>query len=91
VNLCAKINSKAPGNGMVIGSDLYQIVKSLDDFSLSRGVFYRELHSISYLAILPQADSTNEMKRLSKVIVALISESMLRLLLFCLTRMLLYR
>ena len=27
VNLCAKINSKAPLNGMVIGGDLYQIVK----------------------------------------------------------------
>jgi CheY-like chemotaxis protein len=27
VNLCAKINSNAPLNGMVIGGDLYQIVK----------------------------------------------------------------
>ena len=33
VNFCAKINSKAPENGMIIGKDLYQIVKSLDAFS----------------------------------------------------------
>jgi two-component system response regulator ChvI len=31
VNLCAKINSKAPPNGMVIGGDLYQIVKKSYD------------------------------------------------------------
>jgi hypothetical protein len=28
VSLCAKINSMAPINGMVIGSDLYQTVRS---------------------------------------------------------------
>jgi hypothetical protein len=28
VSICAKINSMAPPNGMVIGSDLYQIIKS---------------------------------------------------------------
>jgi class 3 adenylate cyclase len=33
VNLCAKINSKAPRNGMVIGNNLYEIVKSIDDFT----------------------------------------------------------
>ena len=27
VNVCAKINSKAPPNGMVIGEDLYQVIK----------------------------------------------------------------
>ncbi|MGC2426141.1 MAG: response regulator [Nitrososphaeraceae archaeon] len=32
VNLCAKINSKAPPNGMVIGGDLYQIVKKSYDY-----------------------------------------------------------
>jgi class 3 adenylate cyclase len=32
VNICSKINSKAPKNGMVIGSRLYQHVKSLDNF-----------------------------------------------------------
>jgi class 3 adenylate cyclase len=30
VNLCAKINSKASPNGMVIGNDLYQIAKAFD-------------------------------------------------------------
>jgi class 3 adenylate cyclase len=36
MNFCAKINSKAPANGMVIGEDLYQLVKSLEDFRFER-------------------------------------------------------
>jgi two-component system, OmpR family, response regulator ChvI len=32
VNLCAKINSKAPPNGLVIGNNLYEIVKSFDEY-----------------------------------------------------------
>jgi hypothetical protein len=36
MNLCAKINSKAPANGMVIGQDLYQLVKSIEDFCFER-------------------------------------------------------
>ena len=28
MNICSKINSKAPPNGMVIGNDLYQVLKS---------------------------------------------------------------
>lgn len=32
MNLCAKINSKAPPNGMVIGEALYGLVKSFDDY-----------------------------------------------------------
>lgn len=32
VNLCAKINSKAPTNGMVIGGDLHLLVKSYDEY-----------------------------------------------------------
>jgi class 3 adenylate cyclase len=36
MNVCAKINSKAPANGLVIGEDLYQLVKSLEDFHFER-------------------------------------------------------
>ena len=42
MNICAKINSKAPPNGMVIGSDLYEILSSFsspsffDDYSFKR-------------------------------------------------------
>jgi CheY-like chemotaxis protein len=40
VNMCAKINSKAPANGMVIGNDLYQIVKTFDDYQFEEvGVY----------------------------------------------------
>src|SRR5919112_3572630 len=40
MNICAKINSMAEPNGMVIGGDLYQIVKS---FSFINGYQFREL------------------------------------------------
>jgi two-component system, OmpR family, response regulator ChvI len=42
VNTCAKINSKAPPNGMVIGNDLYEILSSFsspsffDDYSFKK-------------------------------------------------------
>jgi two-component system, OmpR family, response regulator ChvI len=35
VNICAKINSKAPPNGMVIGKDLFEIVKTFDDYQFA--------------------------------------------------------
>jgi CheY-like chemotaxis protein len=35
VNMCAKINSRAPLNGLIIGGDLYQIIKGLHDSSFS--------------------------------------------------------
>lgn len=33
VNVCAKINSKASPNGMVIGNNLYQLTKGFDEYS----------------------------------------------------------
>jgi CheY-like chemotaxis protein len=33
VNICAKINTRAPLNGLVIGGDLYQIIKGLHESS----------------------------------------------------------
>jgi class 3 adenylate cyclase len=35
MNMCAKINSKAPANGMVIGEALYRLVKSFVDYNFS--------------------------------------------------------
>ncbi|MDQ4014224.1 MAG: hypothetical protein M3136_00460 [Thermoproteota archaeon] len=35
MNLCAKINSKAPANGMVIGQALYDLIKSFDNYKFS--------------------------------------------------------
>jgi two-component system, OmpR family, response regulator ChvI len=35
VNICAKINSRAPLNGLIIGGDLYQIVKGYHELSSS--------------------------------------------------------
>jgi len=34
VNMCAKINSRAENNGVVIGGDLYELVKGLPDYTL---------------------------------------------------------
>ncbi|MDQ6668565.1 MAG: hypothetical protein M3Y53_10130, partial [Thermoproteota archaeon] len=55
MNLCAKINSKAPSNGMVIGGDLYTVLKAFSSSSSStyRHNEYRfkevKAHSISGL------------------------------------------
>jgi two-component system response regulator ChvI len=49
MNICAKINSMAEPNGIVIGGDLYQIIKSFS--FLSKGYEFRELqggYSISF-------------------------------------------
>jgi two-component system, OmpR family, response regulator ChvI len=35
VNMCAKINSKSPLNGLIIGGDLYQIIKGVHESSPS--------------------------------------------------------
>ena len=35
INICTKINSKAPANKMVIGYDLYNIVKYLNDYNFT--------------------------------------------------------
>jgi class 3 adenylate cyclase len=41
VNVCAKINSKARPNGMVIGNDLYSLVKSFDAYEFEKiGDYY---------------------------------------------------
>src|ERR671911_19282 len=42
MNICAKINSMAESNGIVIGGDLYQIIKS---FSFVNGYEFRELQA----------------------------------------------
>jgi len=52
VNICAKINSKAPENGMIIGRDLYQIVKSLHDFSFEEIEGYSTGHNSQYYAYI---------------------------------------
>jgi two-component system, OmpR family, response regulator ChvI len=44
MNICAKINSMAEPNGIVIGGDLYQIIKS---FSFVNGYEFRELEGYS--------------------------------------------
>ncbi len=57
MNLCAKINSKAPPNGMVIGGDLYTVLKSFSPSSSSPSSYrhneyrFKEVkgHSISGL------------------------------------------
>jgi CheY-like chemotaxis protein/class 3 adenylate cyclase len=53
MNICAKINSMAEPNGIVIGGDLYQIIKS---FSSINGYKFRELrggYSIGFNHIYP--------------------------------------
>jgi hypothetical protein len=46
MNICAKINSMAEPNGMVIGGDLYQIIKS---FSFVNNIEYEFTVEREYL------------------------------------------
>jgi two-component system, OmpR family, response regulator ChvI len=73
INVCTKINSKAPANKMVIGDDLYHIVKYLDDYNFtSVGAFSTRLkHNNNYRIYLVgskhQENILNPFKRKSPV------------------------
>jgi two-component system response regulator ChvI len=47
VNMCAKINSKAPPNGMIIGGDLYQMVKELPQSWSFPSILFKEIGGYS--------------------------------------------
>jgi CheY-like chemotaxis protein len=51
MNICAKINSMAEPNGIVIGGDLYQIIKSFSSFvnNNNNGYEFRELREGYYV------------------------------------------
>lgn len=40
MNMCSKINSLAPPNSLVIGNDLYEIVKSMQQFTFEQAGHY---------------------------------------------------
>jgi class 3 adenylate cyclase len=46
VNTCAKINSKAPPNGMVIGNDLYEILSSFSSPSFFNDYSFKKMGNI---------------------------------------------
>jgi two-component system response regulator ChvI len=47
VNMCAKINSKAPPNGMIIGGDLYRMVKELPHTWSFPSIVFKEIGEYS--------------------------------------------
>jgi two-component system response regulator ChvI len=47
VNMCAKINSKAPPNGMIIGGDLYRMVKELPHTWSFPSILFKEIGEYS--------------------------------------------
>jgi class 3 adenylate cyclase len=73
INVCTKINSKAPANKMVIGDGLYHIVKYLDDYNFtSIGEFSTRLkHNNNYSIYLVESkhrgNILNPFKRKSSV------------------------
>ncbi len=40
VNMCSKINRSAPVNGIIIGSDLYEVVKDIDEYEFKKAGDY---------------------------------------------------
>jgi two-component system, OmpR family, response regulator ChvI len=73
INVCTKINSKAPANKMVIGDDLYHIVKYLDDYNFTPiGEFSTRLnhdndYSIYLVGSKQQENILNPFKRKSSI------------------------
>ncbi len=73
INVCTKINSKAPANKMVIGDDLYHIVKYLDDYNFTPiGEFSTRLnqdsdYSIHLVGSKQQENILNPFKRKSSI------------------------
>lgn len=59
VNLCAKINSMAPPNGMVIGGDLYQMVKSFEEYSFKPVIGYSAGLKLQYPVYFITASNKN--------------------------------
>jgi two-component system, OmpR family, response regulator ChvI len=68
VNLCSKINSKAPPNGMVIGNNLYQVIKDtfgseyhfdkIDEYSIDNN----SENQYSVYSIVSKNDNDNRLK-----------------------------
>lgn len=48
LNMCAKINHFAQNNGFVIGADLYEMVKKIDDYSFSSCKSYNSNQKFQY-------------------------------------------
>jgi len=40
VNMCSKINRSAPVNGIIIGGDLYEVVKDIDEYEFKKAGDY---------------------------------------------------
>jgi class 3 adenylate cyclase len=73
INVCTKMNSKAPANKMVIGDDLYRIVKGIDGYNFTPiGEFPTNLnHNNDYYIYLvgskQQENILNPFKRKSSI------------------------
>ena len=70
VNLCAKINSKAEPNGMVIGDNLYQVTKALcsDDYHFNKIGEYpiddnSTNHQYSVYSIISKDKKSNDQRK----------------------------
>ncbi len=64
VNLCAKINSKAEPNGMVIGNNLYQVIKTTfdDDYHFNKIDEYSIDNQYSVYSIVSKDKNGNDRK-----------------------------
>ncbi len=73
INVCAKINSKAPANKMVIGDNLYHIVKYLENYNftyigeLSTRLKHSNNYSIFLVESRHQENILNPFKRKSEL------------------------
>lgn len=69
MNICAKINSKAPPNGMVIGDNLYKIISSLSDYRFEKVAEYPSntgFYNIYSLDVVQKRNILNPFSRTSE-------------------------
>jgi CheY-like chemotaxis protein/class 3 adenylate cyclase len=51
INMCAKINSKAPPNGMIIGNNLYQVLRSFPSSSFLNDYYFKSAGECSVIGM----------------------------------------
>jgi class 3 adenylate cyclase len=51
INICAKINSKAPPNGMIIGNNLYQVLRSFPSSFLDDDYYFKSAGEYSVIGL----------------------------------------
>ncbi len=76
MNICAKINSKATPNGLVIGNNLYRVINSFSDYNFEKVAEYSsnaENYNIYSVHIKQKRTILNPFKRIAEAYYSILS------------------